>query len=1029
MRQVLRIVLFFLYVVFVTTSCQSTEQKWASTTIISNEELDEMEITFARFTPPPPQRSIEGIEEIVAEVDFSHKSACAGGGFYEVVLPPKGLQASHEQFNVPFAWRDAANTAFRYGDFDRALGYIDDALTSIPSGRYWIQYRGGMTYSKSVYVAVLGDASGSGAYFSQASAAVGSYTGGFYEYRRNQAWAREAAAINAYAQGRFREAELRLRDVRSAWDGGLWYHSGSLATGDEWVAPNLKIHAISGDVFVNYLLVLSLANQNRLVEAEAEARLNLWRVGDVIDLAWIMDALAVVMLRQGRYVDAEWVSQKMADFFEEKCAPSRLFVVLRTYLRLAHALAAQGKWEQALHYYTRAYSEHDKDASGVLDRLLLESPDWPIAQMLSGDVTGAHETFSKILSRVTLEYGADSYQAKEVVAFDALNSAISSRSQQAFLEDAVTALLETPGATLGNVADLDARERRMSLLVDEYLSLLGVPDMAGSAGRSFRIAQAGRHGTVQSALASSALRARVSDPELRALLRKYQDILNRREEIDRIYAAQATLGTVTYEGPGILQLGAEVQTLEAAKITALARLRTEFPDFARLTDNTPLSAEQVTALLTPGEAVVQLRVTSDYTYVWAINHAGELSMARTPLPSADLERLVGRLRHSVDPGAISTLADIPDFDVQASFSLYEKILAPVRRVWGDARSLIIVSDGALQQVPFSLLVTRAPAARKKGSLRFEEYRSTAWLARSHAVMTLPSLSSLAALRGSTSFSRTDAREFVGFGDPVFSAQQRSFAETAGSTPETLRSATAASDDRITLRALPEMRAVRSASLRDLPPLPDTREELISIARSLGVDVEGSVFLGVHANEQRLFGMDLSNVRILAFATHGLVKGDLDGLNEPALALSSPEVVGDEEGDGLLSLSEIIGLKLNADLVILSACNTASADGSGAEAVSGLGRAFFFAGTKSLLVSHWPVHSAATTSLMAKVFENMSVDSSAGRAEAVRRARIQLIDNGTFVSGGTAAFSYAHPIFWSAFTVVGDGGPPGPGQIR
>ncbi len=1020
MHQALRIVLFFLFAVSVTSSCQTTAQRWASTKTISSEELDEMEIKFSRFTPPPPQRSIEGIQEIVAEVDFSHRSACAGDDFYEVVLPPKGQQASHGEFNVPFAWRDAANTAFRHGDFDRALGYIDDALTSIPSGRYWIQYRGGMTYSKSIYLAVLGDTSGSDAYFSQASAAVGSYTGGFYEYRRNQAWAREAAAVNAYAQGRFREAELRLRDIRSAWDGGLWYSSGSLATGDLWVAPNLSTHALSGDLLVSYLLVLSLANQNRLVEAEVEARLNLWRVEDVIDLTWIMDALAVVMLRQGRYADAEWVLQKMADFFEENCAPSQYFVVLRTYLRLAHALTAQGKWEQALNYYSRAYSERDEDASGVLDGLLLESPDWPIAQMLSGDVAGAQETFAEILSRVTLGYGRDSYQAKEVAAFGALNTAISSRSPQALevLEDAVTALVDTPGATLGNVADLDARERRMSLLVDEYLSLLGVPD---NAGRSFRIAQAGRHGTVQSALASSALRARVSDPELKALLRKYQDIVNRRGEVDRIYAAQATFSTVTYEGPGIYQLGAEVQTLEAAKITALARLRTEFPEFARLTDNTPLSAERVAALLAPVEVVIHLRVTSDYTYVWAIDHAGVLSMARVPLPAVELERLVERLRHSVDPGAISTLDDIPGFDVEASFSLYEKILEPVRGVWGDAKSLIVIPDGALQQVPFSLLVTRAPSVPRKGSLRFEKYRSIAWLARSHAVMTLPSLSSLAALRGFASLSRTNAQAFTGFGDPVFSAQQRSFAERAEkATPDTLRSAGADSEDQINLRALPEMRKVRSASLRDLPPLPDTREELLSIARSLGVDPEGSVFLGVDASEQRLFGMDLSNVRILAFATHGLVKGDLNGLNEPALALSSPEVVDDEDGDGLLSLSEIIGLKLNADLVILSACNTASADGSGAEAVSGLGRAFFFAGTKSLLVSHWPVHSGATASLMAKIFANMAVDSSVGRAEAVRRARIQLIDEGTFDFGGTAAFSYAHPIFWAAFTVVGDG---------
>ncbi|MCK5365384.1 MAG: hypothetical protein KAR22_20545, partial [Gammaproteobacteria bacterium] len=323
----------------VTMSCQTTTRRGVSETTISSEELDEMEIEFSRFPPPPPQRSIEDIQEIVAEIDFSHKSACGGDGFYEVFLPPKGLKASAEQFNVPFAWRGAANTAFRHGDFDRALGYIDDALSSLPLN--WRGYRGGITYSKSVYLAVLGDASGSGAYFSQASAVIGSaHPEGIHALRRFEAWGREAAAINAYAQGRFREAEIRLRDLRSGWDGGLWYQESTYPSSDEILAPNLKTYAITGDTFVNYLLVLSLANQNRLVEAEAEARLNLWRVGDVIDLAWVMDALADVMLRQGRYAGAEWVSQKMADFFEEKCAPSQYFVVLRTYLRLAHALAA-----------------------------------------------------------------------------------------------------------------------------------------------------------------------------------------------------------------------------------------------------------------------------------------------------------------------------------------------------------------------------------------------------------------------------------------------------------------------------------------------------------------------------------------------------------------------------------------------------------------------------------------------------------------------------------------------------------------
>ena len=176
---------------------------------------------------------------------------------------------------------------------------------------------------------------------------------------------------------------------------------------------------------------------------------------------------------------------------------------------------------------------------------------------------------------------------------------------------------------------------------------------------------------------------------------------------------------------------------------------------------------------------------------------------------------------------------------------------------------------------------------------------------------------------------------------------------------------------------------------------DTRQELFSVARSLNVDPADSVFVGRNATEKKVMSLDLSATRVVAFATHGLAAGDLNGLNEPALALTSPEVSGDEESDGLLSMSEILGLDLNADWVVLSACNTAAADGAGAEAVSGLGRAFFYAGARSLLVSHWPVYSQATTELMITVFRAHASEPDLDRAEALRRARIRLIDEAAF----------------------------------
>src|SRR5690606_12703423 len=116
-------------------------------------------------------------------------------------------------------------------------------------------------------------------------------------------------------------------------------------------------------------------------------------------------------------------------------------------------------------------------------------------------------------------------------------------------------------------------------------------------------------------------------------------------------------------------------------------------------------------------------------------------------------------------------------------------------------------------------------------------------------------------------------------------------------------------------------------------------------------------LGKAANEAAVKRADLTQYRVLAFATHGLVPGELDGLGQPALALSAPEVAG-IDGDGLLAMDEILGLKLDADWVVLSACNTGSGANAGAEAASGLGRAFFYAGTRALLLTNWSVHSAS-----------------------------------------------------------------------
>jgi CHAT domain-containing protein len=197
----------------------------------------------------------------------------------------------------------------------------------------------------------------------------------------------------------------------------------------------------------------------------------------------------------------------------------------------------------------------------------------------------------------------------------------------------------------------------------------------------------------------------------------------------------------------------------------------------------------------------------------------------------------------------------------------------------------------------------------------------------------------------------------------------------------------------------------------LAPLPETASELREVARRVGAG-EASLRLGAEASEAKLKQAALDQYRIVYFATHGLVADEVGGLAEPALALTPPAVPSALD-DGLLMASEVAQLKLNADWVVLSACNTAAGAKSGAEALSGLARAFFYAGARALLVSHWRVYSEAALKLSGALFGELTVESGIGRDEALRRSMLALIEKGSV--------DEVQPAYWAPFVLVGVGG--------
>ncbi|MEZ5817454.1 MAG: CHAT domain-containing tetratricopeptide repeat protein [Hyphomicrobiaceae bacterium] len=452
-------------------------------------------------------------------------------------------------------------------------------------------------------------------------------------------------------------------------------------------------------------------------------------------------------------------------------------------------------------------------------------------------------------------------------------------------------------------------------------------------------------------------------------------------------AAEARLpGYSTFKATREKRINEQVR-LDQVVIAERKAISTSFPDYVALTEPQPLTIAATQALLGPTEALVTLLVGQKHSYVWAISRERAV-WSRIGAGSKALATHVAALRKGLDPLSGSTQG--APFDLQRAHDLYRLLLGPVESIIRDKQNLILVPTGPLTSLPFQVLVTEPPRA---GQAAAEALRDAAWLVRRHATSVLPSVPSLAALRRVGASLRA-AEPFLGIGDPALSGRQAP-AGRGQAAPTPL--ASVYRNGKADLRAL-----------REMSPLPETAAELKAIAASLNAPAS-ALLLSQDATETRIKQLPLDKYRVVHFATHGLVAGELSGLEEPALVLTPPPHAT-ERDDGLLTASEVAALKLRAEWVVLSACNTAAGSEVGAEALSGLARAFFFAGAKSLLVSHWAVNSDATVWLTTGTFSALAKRPAAGRAEAFRQTMLAMIESGL------------PPGLWAPFVIVGEGTP-------
>ena len=516
--------------------------------------------------------------------------------------------------------------------------------------------------------------------------------------------------------------------------------------------------------------------------------------------------------------------------------------------------------------------------------------------------------------------------------------------------------------------------------------------------------QRGAQSSAASAVNKLAVRLAAGTDRLAELVRRDQDLSAEADALDRAIVAAVSKERSKRDLAAEQRAKARLAAVSTERASLQKTLAAEFPDYALLSNPPPMTHAEIQALLSGDEAMVLFAVADKESYVLALTREG-FDWKPLPLGAEALSGKVAAFRRGLDvANARDASGKSGLFDLALAHELYTALLGPVETLTKDKRSLLVAPVGALTALPFHLLVTEKPAAAIPEKI--DGYRDAAWLLKRQAVSVLPSVASLKSLRA---FARKDLglKPMTGFGDPLFDPGQGDSGDKRAATKTAARGVANVAYTDFWRGAGVDRGKLALA----LPQLPDTADELNAVARDHGV-AASDIHLGSDASETTVKRAPLADYGIVYFATHGLVAGDVKGLAEPSLALSIPKQPS-ELDDGLLTASEVAQLKLNADWVVLSACNTIAGDKPGAEALTGLARAFFYAGARALLVSHWAVDSAAATRLTIATFDRLKSDPASGRAEALRQAMLGYLND-------TSRPQNAYPALWGPFALIGEG---------
>ncbi|MDC1166288.1 CHAT domain-containing protein [Candidatus Pelagibacter sp.] len=481
----------------------------------------------------------------------------------------------------------------------------------------------------------------------------------------------------------------------------------------------------------------------------------------------------------------------------------------------------------------------------------------------------------------------------------------------------------------------------------------------------FALQQVVKSNKLTAKLSESITRQISKDERVNSDLKKYTSFLEKKREILKLDSINPN--KIKKRNEEIMELNEKLENL-------LKDILKKYPDLKKNFANQVVNGTLLQQNIAKDEAIIQYTVGNFHTFATIIT-SEDYTVQRINANKEKLSKLIRGVRNSLELKNGKPV----EFALSQSQNLHDILIANFKDIIKNKKKIIIIPDGPLYSIPFELLY---------------DQENKKWLIENYAISISPSAYSYVALNFENDLKFNAGNSFLGFGDPNIKDEK-----------------TAKNSDFEEILQLEFSKVFTRGGNIDLkylkmfPELPETSEELKKISKKF--DQNSKLYLGKDFNEKNINSINFNDYKVVSFASHALVVGEIDGLSEPSIVLSLPKKITDVD-DGLLTASEIIKLNINSDLVILSACNTASSDGNAnSEALSGLANSFFYSGAKSLIVTHWSVISKTSVDLMVDTFDFLK-ESEGDLSTALMKSKIKMLKNQ----------STSHPIYWAPYTLVG-----------